>query len=80
LTQFALDALIERDPPAFPYAAYLFGYAQAWVFEGPFDTRPIRCPPAPAEPQAATEDHLAAIRELITLFPVPEDADSQPAA
>lgn len=80
LTQFALDALVDRDQPTFPYAAYLFGYTQAWAFEGPFDTRPILCPPAPAESQADKEGRLAAISELITLLPVPEDAEGQPAA
>lgn len=41
LTRFALDILLERTPSEFPYSAYLIGFKQAWVFDAPFDTRPI---------------------------------------
>lgn len=41
LTRFALDILLDRTPSEFPYSAYLIGFKQAWVFDAPFDTRPI---------------------------------------
>lgn len=42
LTHFVLDILLEHSPSDFPYSAYLIGFKQAWVFEAPFDTHPIR--------------------------------------
>lgn len=41
LTRFALDTALQRDPSDFPYAAYLIGMRKEWIFEQPFDTRPI---------------------------------------
>jgi molybdopterin/thiamine biosynthesis adenylyltransferase len=41
LTRFALDAGLQREPSDFPYAAYLIGMRRGWIFEQPFDTRPI---------------------------------------
>jgi hypothetical protein len=39
--RLAIDTLMGRDPSAFPYSAYLIGLAKEWIFEQPFDTRPI---------------------------------------
>lgn len=41
VTRFALDSLLDKVPSEFPYSAYLIGYKRAWIFEAPFDTRPI---------------------------------------
>jgi molybdopterin/thiamine biosynthesis adenylyltransferase len=41
ITRLAIDTLLQRDPSLFPYSMYLIGLEQAWLFEAPFDTRPI---------------------------------------
>jgi molybdopterin/thiamine biosynthesis adenylyltransferase len=41
LTRLTLDVALHRDPSDFPYAAYLIGMRKEWIFEQPFDTRPI---------------------------------------
>lgn len=42
LTQFAADALRSAHPDSdYPYSAYVIGLRQEWIFEQPFDTRPI---------------------------------------
>lgn len=70
LTQYAIDALMPAEARQFPVAAYLFGYQKAWVFEEPFDTRPIECPAAttgPVSPEDATANS-AAFGELVSVF------------
>lgn len=70
VAQFAIDALTAGRARRFPVAAYLLGYQRAWVFEAPFDTRAIQCPPAAPE-QVAPEDaeaHINALGELISVF------------
>jgi hypothetical protein len=44
MTQYALDVLTQGIDPAYPYPAYLIGYKKSWIFEAPFDTRPISVP------------------------------------
>ena len=44
MTQYALDVLTQGIDPAYPYPAYLVGYKKSWIFEAPFDTRPISIP------------------------------------
>lgn len=41
LTRFVIDILLCNSPSEFPYSAYLIGFKKEWIFEGPFDTRPI---------------------------------------
>jgi molybdopterin/thiamine biosynthesis adenylyltransferase len=41
LTRLVLDTALQREPSDFPYAAYLIGMRKEWIFEQPFDTRPI---------------------------------------
>lgn len=41
VTRFAIDTLLNPSPSEFPYSAYLVGFKQSWIFEAPFDTRPI---------------------------------------
>ncbi|QQS13853.1 MAG: ThiF family adenylyltransferase [Rhodospirillales bacterium] len=40
-TRLALDTLIQPAESAFPHPAYAVGFAAAWIFTAPFDTRPI---------------------------------------
>jgi integrative and conjugative element protein (TIGR02256 family) len=39
--RLAIDTVIRRDPSIFPNSVYLIGLSQGWVFDQPFDTRPI---------------------------------------
>lgn len=41
LTQFAADALRESSGSEYPHSAYAIGLRKEWLFEQPFDTRPI---------------------------------------
>lgn len=40
-TQFATDILARPDASIFPYSAYIVGMSSEWLFQQPFDTRPI---------------------------------------
>lgn len=44
LTRLVLDTALVRNPSDFPYPAYLVGMRKEWIFEQPFDTRPIEIP------------------------------------
>lgn len=44
MTQYSLDVLTQGVDLAFPYPAYLIGYKKSWIFDAPFDTRPISIP------------------------------------
>ncbi len=39
--RLAIDTLIPRMPSMFPASVYMIGLSRRWVFEQPFDTRPI---------------------------------------
>ena len=41
MTAYALDALVNRDPSAYGAPAYFIGLKRGWLFEDPFDTRPL---------------------------------------
>lgn len=44
MTQFILDAVCTPETPSsYPYSAYLIGFRKYWIFQCPFDTRPIDC-------------------------------------
>jgi hypothetical protein len=51
--RLSIDTLIPRSPSMFPNSVYLIGLAQGWIFDQPFDTRPIDV--GPPLPHAATE-------------------------
>lgn len=39
--RFAIDMLLDRNPSSFPHSVYLIGMAKWWIFEAPFDVRPL---------------------------------------
>lgn len=41
LSRFATDSLVKGADSIFPYSMYLIGMSNSWIFEAPFDTRPI---------------------------------------
>jgi sulfur-carrier protein adenylyltransferase/sulfurtransferase len=41
VTRMAIDALVNPDASEFPHPAYAIGLTKGWIFEEPFDVRPI---------------------------------------
>ncbi len=40
-TRFASDILARPEASVFPFSAYVVGFSSEWLFNEPFDTRPI---------------------------------------
>ncbi len=81
--RLAIDTLIPRNPSTFPSSVYMIGLAEGWIFDQPFDTRPIGVgtprPASVAEPLApdiADEERGRAL-QLIKKFA--DAASSNPA-
>jgi molybdopterin/thiamine biosynthesis adenylyltransferase len=74
LTRFALDTVLQRESSDFPYAAYLIGMRKEWIFEEPFDTRPIKVIGegwGVEQGDAATDaDRAEALRALLAMVQV----------
>jgi molybdopterin/thiamine biosynthesis adenylyltransferase len=75
-TRMAVDALVHPDASQFPHSAYAIGMAREWIFEGPFDTRPIDFAvegswATPASPERTVE----ALDFMASLFEQGENAD-----
>jgi hypothetical protein len=76
--RMAIDLVIPRDPSIFPHSVYLIGLAEGWIFDQPFETRPIDVGP-PATAEADDEDLETAEAEfefVKQLFSEYEDAAS----
>lgn len=71
LTRLAIDTALQREPSDFPYAAYLIGMRKEWIFEQPFDTRPIEVTGENwdvAEKTASTDtDRAEAVQMLLAM-------------
>jgi len=79
----SIDVLIPRDPSIFPHSVYLIGLAKGWIFDQPFETRPIDVGgPAPADPQEGEdpEEAKAEYERIAKLFSELKDADTPSAA
>lgn len=77
--RMAIDLLIPRDPSMFPHSVYLIGLAEGWIFDQPFETRPIDVgPPDAAEPDDAKDlaEAEAEFEFVKRLFSEYEDAAS----
>ena len=68
--RMAIDVLVRGDASDFPYPAYVIGLSQGWVFDAPFDTRPIEFsaedewqPPISKEQAGAGLEYLMALLE-----------------
>ena len=78
--RLAIDTLIGATPSAFPFSVYMIGLSAGWIFDQPFDTRPIDVGGAAGQPEsgplddAVAVEELAVIRELFRKF-----ADASPA-
>lgn len=83
LTRFAIDAALQRNPSQFPYSAYLIGLREEWIFEQPFDTRPINVQGDSwddADTPITDEDRLAALKGLIEIFEERQHAEPDSAS
>ncbi|TAN48897.1 MAG: hypothetical protein EPN21_13750 [Methylococcaceae bacterium] len=82
LTRFAIDVALKRNPSQFPYAVYLIGLRREWIFEQPFDTRPIDVQgdgwDEVAEP-ITDEKRLVALKVLLNLCEEKQPAQSDSA-
>ena len=79
LARLVLDTLLQRDE--FPYAAYLIGLRRAWIFEQPFDTRPIEITGEEWEEHidASESETSETVKALLAMAAQP-DAESDPSA
>jgi hypothetical protein len=75
--RMAIDGLITREPSVFPHSVYMVGLAPGWIFDQPFETRPIEVGgPALVELQDAEdpEEMKAEYERIGKLFSELEDA------
>lgn len=83
LTRFAIDSALQRNPSQFPYSVYLIGLRREWIFEQPFDIRPID-PQGDGWDDAAgpgtNEDRFAALNAVLELYEEGQRAESGPAS
>jgi hypothetical protein len=83
LTRLAIDAALCRDPSEFPYSVYLMGMRREWIFEAPFDTRPVAVHGqgwVVNENAGHDEDGIAVVEALLRMREEEKRADSDPAA
>jgi molybdopterin/thiamine biosynthesis adenylyltransferase len=81
--RLAIDTLIPRSPSMFPHSVYLIGLAEGWIFDQPFDTRPIDVGPPLPEPAVEPIDERIAAEErahILTLLKKFSDAASSDSA
>jgi sulfur-carrier protein adenylyltransferase/sulfurtransferase len=79
LTRVAIDCALHSNPSQFPFAAYLVGMRKEWIFEQPFDTRPIDVKGDGWNELASPvkeEDRLAALKGLMELYEGTRNAES----
>ena len=82
LTRLAIDTVLRRTPSYFPAPVYLLGLRHEWIFDQPFDTRPVQVGGDGWElhaPIVSDERKLESFKALVSLFPESKDADD-PAA
>jgi molybdopterin/thiamine biosynthesis adenylyltransferase len=65
--RLAIDTLIARAPSWFPVSVYLIGLRAEWIFEAPFDTRPIDVGAPTETPVEAELDEVAKAEEAVQL-------------
>jgi sulfur-carrier protein adenylyltransferase/sulfurtransferase len=78
LALLALDTLLPRNPSGYPYGIYVIGLRAGWVFDQPFEVRPIDVGSADSQPdaQATIEEKQAEIEEILKLLPNDSNADT----
>jgi hypothetical protein len=68
--RMAIDLLLNRSPPHFPYSAYVIGLSPSPVFTQPFETFPLEFPRVDVEvPESLSpRDQREALEQLVTMF------------
>lgn len=75
--RYASDILARPEASIFPNSAYVIGFSSAWIFEQPFDTRPIILQQNGEWGETVdTLDPASAIKLLKEHLPSKEDADA----
>ncbi len=83
LARLAIDTALSRDPSQFPYSVYVLGMRREWIFEAPFDTRPVDVQGQGWERDGAAvneKDRIAVVGALLKMHEGGRRADADPAA
>lgn len=77
MARFIVDVAIPQPESTFPYSAYLIGFKKAWIFDSPFDVRPLVLQASGAQPEEPTlESRKSALLALAEL--AEKSADPSP--
>ncbi|MFY0862171.1 hypothetical protein ACA369_23220, partial [Enterobacter kobei] len=79
LTRLAVDTALCREPSEFPYSLYLLGMRREWIFEEPFDTRPVEISGEGWERDenaVRDEDRVEVAKVLINMYEGKQSANS----
>ena len=68
LSDLVLDALLGAEPSEYDAHAYLIGFRQAWLFDGPFDTHPVLADAPVRQNLSSPEDTQVELDFIKTLF------------
>lgn len=87
--RLAIDTLIPRNPSIFPCSVYMIGLAGDWIFDQPFDTKPIdvggpipKPPPESLAPEIVNEEGIRVLKlfeQYAAAHPTPSDDPQAPA-
>jgi molybdopterin/thiamine biosynthesis adenylyltransferase len=83
LTRLVIDTALTRDPSEFPYSVYMLGMRRKWIFEAPFDTRPVDVQGQGWERDGDVvdeRDRIAVVEALLKMAEGERRADADPAA
>jgi len=83
LTRMIIDTALGRDPSQFPNSVYLIGMRKEWIFEAPFDTRPIEVLGAGwniDSESVSEEESLKALQSLLHIYEETSRVDSKPSS
>jgi hypothetical protein len=76
-SRFVIDLLARPDSSNFPFSAYVIGLSSEWLFDQPFDTRPIDLIPAGEWGEKVEPLDADALVEILRAhLPPREDADA----
>lgn len=76
-SRFVIDLLVRTDSSIFPFSAYVIGLSSEWLFDQPFDTRPIDLIPAGEWGEKVEPLDADAFVEILKAhLPPKEDADA----
>lgn len=83
LSRLVIDTALSRDPSEFPCSLYLLGMRREWIFEAPFDTRPLAVQGQGWERDGDAvndKDRTAVVEVLLKMHEGGRRADADPAA